>query len=186
MQWDSYPPVEFAGIHFGMKSESFKLVQNIPAHVGVPLEIALGGKSAPRDELRRLGWRLADPLAVTRDPWSYQEYIQNSCGEFSIAKHGYVASRCGWFSERTACFLATGRPAIVQDTGFRELLPCGIGLLPFDDAESAIEAIDRVKTDYQRHSQAARELALEYFDSNKVLGSLLERATSAEVSLRKR
>jgi hypothetical protein len=186
MQWDSYPPVEYAGIHFGMKNKSFEMVRHLPAHVDVSLEIALGGKSAPRDELRRLGWYLADPLAVTRDPWTYQEYIQNSCGEFSIAKHGYVASRCGWFSERTACYLATGRPAIVQNTGFREHLPCGVGILPFDDAESAMEAVDRVKKDYQKHSQAARELALEHFDSNKVLCSLLERATAAETSLRKR
>jgi hypothetical protein len=176
MQWDSYPPTAFNGQRFGMKSDSFDFVRNLPNRSARPLEIALGGVSAPRRDIEQLGWRLADPLAVTRDPWTYQDYLQHSFGEFSVAKHGYVASRSGWFSERTACYLALGRPAVVQDTGFSRLLPCGNGLLPFHDAESALDALQLVESDYPAHCRAARELAAAYFDSRKVLLSLLERA----------
>jgi hypothetical protein len=178
MQWESYPGVDVDGHHFGMKSESFNMVRELPSRVTAQLEIALGGKSAPRQELTRLGWRLADPLSVTRDPWTYQAYLQKSRGEFGVAKHGYVVSRSGWFSERTACYLATGRPVVVQDTGFSQFIPCGEGIFAFVDAKSAIDALHRVEEGYQKHCRAARELAGEYFGSNKVLCSLLERAFS--------
>ena len=87
--------------------------------------LALGSATAPRERLRDHGWHLVDPLAVTRDPWTYQRYIEKSKAEFSVAKHGYVVSRCGWFSERSACYLAAGRPVVVQDTGFSDRLPTG-------------------------------------------------------------
>jgi len=177
MQWDSYPATEFDGRRFGMKSESFHFVSDLPARVAVPLEIALGGRSAPRCELERGGWRLVDPLAVTRDPWTYQKYLRNSRGEFSVAKHGYVAGRSGWFSERSACYLASGRPAVVQDTGFSRHLPCGEGLWAFTDAETAIESLNQVNVDYRSQCRVARDMATQYFDSAKVLASLLERAT---------
>jgi len=102
--------------------------------------------------------------------------LQRSRGELGVAKHGYVASRCGWFSERTACYLASGRPAVVQDTGFRELIPCGRGLWAFDDADSALEGLQNIEANYPAHCRDARELAAEYFDFRKVLESLLEQA----------
>jgi hypothetical protein len=179
MQWDSYPSVSFDGFRYGMKSESFIMVRDLPGRVTVPLELALGGSTAPRRELSDLGWRVVDPLSVTRDPWTYQDYLQNSLGEFSIAKHGYVASRSGWFSERTACYLAIGRPAVVQDTGFSRHIPCGAGLWAFHDDVSAIDAIQRVGANYRKECGAAREIAQEYFNSQKVLHSLLERALSS-------
>ena len=178
MQWDSYPAIEFDGQRYGMKSESFDIVRRLPGRVKRPLEIALGGSSAPRQELQRLGWRLVDPLAVTRDPWTYQAYLHSSRGEFSVAKHGYIAGRSGWFSERTACYLATGRPAVVQDTGFSRHLPCGEGLWAFDTADSAKEALQQVDVNYRAQCRAARDLAAEYFDSRKVLPSLLERSAT--------
>lgn len=178
MQWDSYPAIEFAGQRFGMKSDSFESVLQLPGVVDTTLEIALGGHTAPRQQLTEMGWRLVDPLAITHDPWTYQRYIQHSRAEFAVAKHGYVASRCGWLSERTACYLASGRPAVVQDTGFSDHLPCGSGLLPFHDLKSAKQAIERVQSDYWAHCQAARDLAATYFDSSKVLVSLIERALS--------
>jgi hypothetical protein len=178
MQWDSYRPIQFGDQHYGMKSESFDLVRDLPSRIALPLEIAMGGTSAPRAELEALGWRIVDPLTIARDPWKYQEYITKSRGEFSVAKHGYVVSRSGWFSERTACYLAMGRPAIVQETGFSKYLPCGSGLWAYDDKISAIEAIENVAANYQAECRAARELAMEFFDSRKVLGSLLERACS--------
>jgi hypothetical protein len=176
MQWDSYPTVEFGGQCFGTKSESFGAIADLPTRVDVPLEIALGGHAAPRDELRRRGWRLADPLIVARDPWDYQKYLADSRGEFSVAKHGYVTSRSGWFSERSACYLAMGRPVIVQDTGFSKHLRCGAGLWTFRDADCAANALDQVQSNYSRECKAARELAAECFDSRKVLTSLLERS----------
>jgi hypothetical protein len=182
MQWDSYPAVEWNGRRFGMKSESFEVLRDLPRRVRVPLEIALGGSSAPRQELEGLGWRIVDPLEVTRDVWTYQMYLQSSRGELSVAKHGYVVGRTGWFSERSACYLATGRPVIVQDTGFSRYLPCGEGLWAFDDARSAVEAIEAVAANYEIHCRAARELAAEYFDSSRVLTSLLDRAFAVAAS----
>jgi hypothetical protein len=179
MQWESYPPVEFEGVRFGMKSESFNMMRDLPARVAAPLEIALGGETAPRRELQLLGWRIADPLSVTRDPWTYQEYLRSSRGELSVAKHGYVASCSGWFSERTACYLAMGRPAVIQDSGFSKHIPCGAGLWAFHDAETATHAIEEIEADYHRQCRAARELAAGYFDSKTVLRSLLERASTA-------
>jgi hypothetical protein len=177
MQWESYPAIEFDGRRFGMKSESFDIIRQLPGRVAVPLEIALGCREGSiRRDLRELGWRLVDPLAVTRDPWTYQEYLQNSLGEFSVAKHGYVVSRSGWFSEKTACYLATGRPAVVQDTGFSRHITCGAGLWAFHDAESAIDAIENVEKNYQKECRIAREIADEYFNSQKVLNSILDRA----------
>jgi hypothetical protein len=176
MQWDSYPAVKFNGQRFGMKSESFGAIADLPTRVEVPLEIALGGHAAPRDELKQRGWRLVDPLVVARDPWDYQKYLATSRGEFSVAKHGYITSRSGWFSERSACYLAMGRPVVVQDTGFSEYLPCCSGLWAFDDADSAVSALDQVQSNYLRECKAARELASEYFDSRRVLTSLIERS----------
>ena len=176
MQWESYPAVEWNGHRFGMKSDSFELVNDLPARVNAPFEIALGGASAPRRELEQAGWRIVDPLVVARDISSYQEYLRMSRGELSVAKQGYVAAQCGWFSERTACYLATGRPAVVQDTGFSRHLPCGAGLWPFDDAAAAIDAIENINSKYEAECRSARELAAAYFDSRKVLTSLLEQA----------
>jgi hypothetical protein len=178
MQWDSYPPVQFHERRFGMKSDSFEIVRELPRQSVAPLEIALGGSHAPRRELEHIGWRVVDPLAISRDPWTYQNYLQHSRGELSVAKHGYVAGRCGWFSERTACYLASGRPAIVQDTGFSSLFPCGRGIWAFDDADSALVGITEVESNYRAHCRAAREFAAEYFDSRRVLDFLLERASN--------
>jgi hypothetical protein len=180
MQWDSYPPLEFDGKRYGMKSDSFELIRQLPKLVGEKLEIALGGVNAPRESLRDIGWSVVDPLAVTHDPWTYQEYVRQSCGELSIAKHGYVASRSGWFSERTACYLAAGRPAVVQDTGFSKHIPCGNGLIAFRDLQSAKAGITNVTMNYARHCREARDLAETYFGSNKVLADLLDSAFSGD------
>jgi hypothetical protein len=176
MQWESYPAIEWNGQRFGMKGDSFSVLDDLPARVQSPLELALGGESAPRRELERAGWKIVDPLVVARDITSYQEYLRMSRGELSVAKHGYVAAQCGWFSERTACYLATGRPAVVQDTGFSRHLPCGAGLWSFNDAAAAAGAIENIDANYDAECRSARELAVAYFDSRKVLVSLLERA----------
>jgi hypothetical protein len=190
MQWDSYPPREFAGRRFGMKSESFAEYVDLPSRVGPILEVAVGGATSPRDQLREHGWHVRSSLEPTRDPWTYQSYIQASTGEFSVAKHGYVTSRSGWFSERSAVYLASGRPVVAQDTGFSRVLPVGEGLLAFSSPDEATAALDDVRTRYDRHWRAARELAAEHFDARNVLGALIEacyrggRAVESRLSLR--
>jgi hypothetical protein len=173
MQWDSYAPREYAGRRFGMKSESFDPYFDLPARSALPLELAVGNPTAPRDRLRAAGWRTTDPLAVTRDPWTYQDYLRDSLGEFSVAKHGYVITRSGWFSERTAAYLATGRAVVVQDTGFAEWLPAGAGVLPFSTPDQAVGELHRLAADPAAHGRSARRLCEEFFDSNAVLRDLL-------------
>jgi hypothetical protein len=176
MQWDSYAAREFEGRRYGMKSDSFGAFIDLPARAGPIFELALGSESAPRATLRDKGWRLLDPLAVTRDPSTYQEFIRASKGEWSVAKHGYVASRSGWFSERSAAYLASGRPVLTQQTGFSDWLETGAGLLAFETMEDVLTGLEEIGTDYERHCHAARELATEFFDARKVLTSLIERA----------
>jgi hypothetical protein len=149
---------------------------DLPQRTRVPLELALGSRDAPCAELQATGWRLRNPLVPTADPWTYRRYIRQSRGEFSVAKHGYVAANTGWFSERSANYLASGRPVIAQDTGFSDVLPTGEGLLAFSTAEEAAAALEEVAADLARHGRAAREVARECFDSGKVLTRLLEDA----------
>ena len=182
MQWDSYEEREHDGVSYGMKSKSFGEFFDLPQRVDVPFRLALGSKSAPRDEMRARGWSLHDPLEATRDPWRYQGFLQESLGEFAIAKHGYVVSRSGWFSERTANYLACGRPVVAQDTGFSDWMETGEGVFAVRDVEGAAAAIDTILEDPGRHGAAARRVAERYFDSSEVLTSLLERATAENQS----
>jgi hypothetical protein len=179
MQWDSYVSRECAGRRFGMKSESFEAYVDLPERTSARLELAVGGGAAPRARLEGRGWKVVDPSDLSRDPWTYQEYIQGSKAEFSIAKHGYVTSHCGWFSERSACYLSTGLPVVVQDTGFSDWLPAGEGVVSFTTPDEAIAGLERIERSYARHCRAAREIAAEYFDSRTVLPRLLDDIMSA-------
>ena len=172
MQWDAYDPVEFEGRSYGMKSASFCDYEGLPRRVTAGLEMAVGG-GVPKERLVGLGWGVADPLKVTETPESYQEYIRGSLGEFTVAKHGYVQGRTGWFSERSMQYLASGRPVITQDTGFSDWLPTGDGLLSFSDVDGAAAAIEDVLARYDYHCRDARALAEEYFESGKVLRRML-------------
>ena len=176
MQWDSYEPLEYMGRRYGMKSDAFSSYLDMPARCKAPLELAVGGGSAPRALLREKGWRLHNPNEIAADPWRYQKFIRDSLGEFTVAKEGYVTSRSGWFSERSAAYLASGRPVVSQDSGFTNWLPTGEGLLAFNTPEEAQAACDEVFNHHEAHGAAARALAEEYFDSRKVLSSLLETA----------
>lgn len=174
MQWESYPAVEYEGLRFGTKRESFPLIATLPQYVKPPLEIALGSSSAPRPTIEEAGWLLQDPLAVSRDPWTYQDYLQHSRGEVSVAKAGYASTLSGWFSERSACYLASGRPVVVQDTGFSQVLPVGKGLHAFKSQGEAVEAIRRIEANHTAECRTAREIAEEFFNSDHVLSKLLE------------
>jgi hypothetical protein len=140
------------------------------------MEIAVSAPTTVRGRLAAGGWRLADPLRVSRDPWTYQRYLRTSRAEFGVAKHGYASTRCGWFSDRSSAYLAMGRPVIVQDTGFSDFLPCGEGLLAYRTPDEAVAAIRRLREDYHAQCRAARVVVEEYFDARRLLTSLLERS----------
>jgi len=176
MQWQSYPTVEHAGIEYGTKSASFESFIDLPGYTTETLEIALGGADAPRTMLADKGWKLQNPLEVARTPELFQDYLRGSKGELAVAKHGYVASNSGWFSERSAGYLASGRPVITQATGFSEWLPVGCGLFSFREMREAIEAIQQVRKDPHRNQIEARRIAEDYFESGEVLSRLLTEA----------
>lgn len=175
MTWKNFPKlIEHEGRTYGAKELEFPKIEAVPQRVHTPMEVAVGGNAAPREHWKSLGWHVRDSHAVTADSLVYRNYIFDSRGEFSVAKNIYVDTRGGWFSCRTVCYLAASRPAVVQDTGFSELLPCGEGLLAFTDADHAVAAIQEVESDYARHSHAARAMAERHFDSAQVLGEILD------------
>ena len=179
MQWDSYQVRAWGGRSFGMKSASFDPYLDLPARTDAAFELAVGSPSAPRERLRAAGWGVRDPRPPTRDAETYQRFLARSQGEWSVAKEGYASTQSGWFSERTAAYLASGRPAVVQDTGFSALLPTGLGLHAFATPGEALAAIESVRSDLDRHARAAREIAAEHFDAARVLASLVERALAS-------
>lgn len=180
MQWDSYKVQEYGGVIYGMKSRSFEPYIDLPEKTTGRLELAIGSESAPRELLESSGWLLRDPLKVTCDLWTYQRYIQQSRAEFSIAKHGYVVTNSGWFSERSANYLASGRPVLVQETGFSSWLLTDSGVIAFNNPGEALAGIERISRNYAEHCEAARAVAEQYFDSYKVLTSLVERAMQVQ------
>jgi hypothetical protein len=122
------------------------------------------------------GWRQVNCLEISKDPALYRGYIEQSRGEFTVARDQYVRPNTGWFSDRSACYLAAGRPVITQETGFSKFLPTGKGLFGFRTTEDVLVALDRIESDYEGNCRAARQIAAEYFAAEKVVGSLMERA----------
>ncbi len=179
MNWASYLPVEWAGKIYGQKDLEFEKFKELPRRTPQHLEMAMGrgiGSRRPTEELRELGWTIHEAGVVLPDHLSYREFLRTSKAEWSVAKQGYVAGRTGWFSCRTACYLALGRPAIVQETGWSDYIPAGEGLLAFSTVEEAVEAIADVNEHYSTHQAAARALAEQYFDAKKVCADLLKQA----------
>jgi hypothetical protein len=178
MSWANYlEPVRDGDTEYGGKELEFARIEHLPGLVPeLDLEVAAGGAAPPLARWRELGWRTADGPAVSATPEDYRRYVQRSRGELSVAKNVYVATRSGWFSCRSACYLAAGLPVVVQDTGFSRALPTGEGLLAFDDAAGAAEALRRVEGDYERHAAAARELAAERLAPEVVLAEILDHA----------
>jgi hypothetical protein len=166
--------VTINGVVYGGKHAEFGKFINLPRRTAQVLELAIGGGLPPVDLLRQHGWHVINAYAVSPDPWQYRDYICTSKAEFSVAKQAYVATRSGWFSGRSACYLAAGKPVVVQDTGFSEHIPTGEGLLTFSTEDEALAAIERVNRDYQYHATAASCLAREYFDSQHVLQAFLQ------------
>jgi hypothetical protein len=183
--WRGYGSISWNGRRYGQRAHSLRKLVRLPEQTSKRLALALAIHPAEEDDLialRRNGWELIDPEKAAGSPQRYADFVRGSKGEIGIAKEGYVESRCGWFSDRSACYLASGRPVVAQDTGFPRHLPVGEGLLSFTSAEQAAEAIGEVSADYARHASAARALAESLFDSRIVLERLLERVdrTTAE------
>ncbi len=174
MQWDSYKEQEYDGRMYGMKSISFKDYITLPEKLSDSFELVMVSTKAPEVILRKAGWQLCDPAEVSLTPEKYQHFIQQSKGEWSVAKQGYVISNSGWFSERSCAYLASGRPVVIQDTGFSKYIKTGRGLFSFTSQSEAVAAIDTINCDYLKHCGYAREIAEEYFNSDKVLTELLD------------
>ncbi len=179
--------------YYWSKHHEFLKFIDLPRRTAQPIELAMGLSdpelirpasddviratgvaSNARALLESNGWRLVDAHAFTTDPWTYREYVLSSRAEFTVAKDQNVRLRSGWFSERSACYLAAGRPVITQDTGFGAVLPTGEGLFAFNTMDEILEAIDAINADYQRHSRAARAIAEEYFRAETVLRKVVE------------
>jgi hypothetical protein len=126
--------------------------------------------------LKEKGWRVRDALTLSKEILPYRDFILGSRGEFTVAKDQNIRLRSGWFSDRSACYLAAGKPVITQDTGFGNMLPTGRGLFAFRTIEDTLAALEAVAADYEGHSRAAREIAEEFFRAERVLGALVEQA----------
>ena len=176
--WRGYGSVEWNGRRLGQKAHSLRGLLELRSLTDERLELALAihpGEQDDLDTLHRHGWTLLDPGDAAATPDAYREFVRSSKGELGIAKEGYVLSRCGWFSDRSVCYLASGRPVVAQDTGFAPFLPDGDGILRFSTAEEAAAAIGDLRARYSEHADAARALAEDVFASERVLTALLER-----------
>ena len=204
MSWTSYEPLVFRGKVYAQKDREFRRFVDLPARIApARIELAVNHidhaewqttevpqtSNDSRDGEQKMSiakalalhkWSIVDPVTHCASLDDYRNYIQSSKGEWSVAKNGYVQGRPGWFSERSACYLAAGRPVIVQDTGFDAILPVGEGILPFSTVEGAAAGIAEVDRNDPRHSRAAREIAAEYFDANRVLTKLIDEALVVE------
>jgi hypothetical protein len=173
----AFEPLEYRGRTYGLRVHEFRRFLELPEHSSAGFEVALDIADADRADRRRLekhGWVIVDPLEAAGDPGRYREYVQGSAAELMIAKNLYVDTRSGWFSDRSACYLASGRPVLAQETGFSHRLPSGEGLLAFTTLEEAAAGAEEILADHDRHARVARELAREHLAADRVLPSLLE------------
>jgi hypothetical protein len=176
--WRGYGSVEHNGVFFGQKAHSLRRFMTLPTLSDERFMLAL---AIHPDEVKDLTalvssrWQLADPAQVAATPARYRRFIQGSRAEFGIAKAGYVAAQCGWFSDRSVCYLASGRPVIGQETAFSRFLPVGAGLFAFTTCDDVLAGIEELRRDYTGNARAARAIAEDYFDSDTVLSRLLQR-----------
>jgi hypothetical protein len=162
--------------YYWTKDREFERFLDLPRRRAVPFELAAGVDEIVRHRLRERGWRQIDSVAISGDIDHYRDYIRGSRGEFTVARDQYVRPRTGWFSDRSACYLAAGRPVITQETGFSKFLPTGRGLFAFRTMDDVLAAVDAIEDDYAGNCRAAREIAAEFFAAEKVVASLMERA----------
>jgi hypothetical protein len=172
-----FEPIDFHGERYGLRAHQMRRFADLPAALDVPLELALEIDAADAADSARLeagGWRLVEPRTVADTPAGYRRYVQGSRGEVGVAKDMYVRSQGGWLSDRSLCYLASGKPVLAQATGFERVIETGEGLIAFASAEQASAGIEQFEGDYAGHCAAARELAEQRFGSDRVLSELLE------------
>ena len=174
MNWQSYEPVGYKGRVYGHKDTEFERFADLPAQTAATLELAVSGTTVPTDRLDQAGWMIRDAHEVTQSFDSFRDYVIGSRGEFSVCKGGYVQLNTGWFSDRSAAYLAAGRPVVMQETGFSAHLPCGRGLFAVRDASEAAAALEEIESDYAAHAAAAREIARDVLDARHELKRLLD------------
>ena len=162
--------------YYWTKDREFEKFLDLPRRRPAPFELAAGVDEDVKRLLREHGWRQTHSVEISKNIDRYRSYIQSSRGEFTVARDQYVRPYTGWFSDRSACYLAAGRPVITQETGFSKFLPAGKGLFGFRTMEDILAAVDEIESDYEGNCRAAREIAEEYFAAEKVVGSLMERA----------
>lgn len=180
--WRGYGSITANGVFYGQKAHSLRRFMDLPRRTQDQFALALAIHPDETKDLAALHenhWELLDPLRVAGTPDDYREFIRTSRAEFGIAKQGYVISRCGWFSDRSVGYLASGRPVIAQETGFSRYLPTGEGLFAFETTGHVLDSLENLRGDYTRHCLAARELAESYFDSDRVLTRLLDSVGAA-------
>lgn len=159
------------------KDREFEKLLELPRlRPGRNFELAAGVDEKVKRRLMEHGWRQTSSIEMSRDSDIYRSYIRRSRGEFTVARDQYVRPNTGWFSDRSACYLAAGRPVITQETGFSKFLPTGKGLFGFRTMDDVLKAVDAIESDYAGNCRAAREIAGEYFAAEKVVGSLMQRA----------
>lgn len=177
MTWNVFKgKLEYRGVEYRGKAQEFAKIADLPRRLGRNFRVAVGGTEAPLAALAAQGWSAEDGPSATLSPRDYQDYLAASRGEVSVAKHVYVALKTGWFSCRSACYLAGSRPVVVQDTGFSNILPTGSGLHAFTTEDEAAAAIEAVEADYPAEMAAARDIALAHFDARHVLSRLIDDA----------
>ena len=172
-----FGPIEYEGRVYGLRVHEFRRFFELPVRSDAHFELALDIDDAETQDLLALrdhGWSLVDPRAVAATPEAYRAYIRGSAAELMIAKNLYVQASTGWFSDRSACYLASGRPVLAQDTGLHGHLPTGDGLVLFSDLDEAVDGVERICGDHGRHARAARAVAEDHFDSDRVLRRLVE------------
>lgn len=158
------------------KDREFEKFLELPKLRPAKFELAVTGDEKLKSMLNSHSWRQTSSIEMSRDTGCYRDYIQQARGEFTVARDQYVRPNTGWFSDRSACYLAAGRPVITQETGFSKFLPHGKGLFGFKTMDDILNAVDAIETDYEGNCRVAREIAAEYFAADKVVGSLMERA----------
>jgi glycosyltransferase involved in cell wall biosynthesis len=175
MRWQGFREVIYEGVSYGQRDKEFPNFLDLPRRTPQKFRIAQMGIEP--NVLASHGWEVARGEVISQTPASYRGFIQNSRAEFSVPKQGYVKMRGGWFSDRSVCYLASGRPVLIENTGLREWLPVGEGVVVFRDLKEAVKGIARINNNYERHARAARRMAEEIFATDKVLPKLLQDAT---------
>jgi hypothetical protein len=172
-----FGPVEYEGVTYGPRVHEFRKFLDLPSRTNWEFIAALDIDANEERDLERLnanGWTLVDPFDATGSPDRYRRFVQAAGAEFGVAKSMYVETQGGWFSDRTACFLASGKPVLIQDTGLQQLYPVGEGLLTFRRLEEAEEGVVSIVDRYSEHARAARAVAEKHFDSDRVLARLVD------------